>query len=211
MPAGSSDDPPPLSLRERKRMRTMSAIQEAALRLFAEQGFDRTTVEQIAAAAEVSPATFFRYYPSKEAVLGTDEFDELVERILRERPPEEDMLDALRGAMRAVLPYVEQSRESILGRTRLVMQTPGLRSQFYEAQQANIETLAKTFAPRIGLGPDDFEMRVIASALSAALMTAAFTWAEDGGNEDLGELFERALDVLEHLTEYTLRRPLTPS
>jgi len=185
-----------LGLRERRRMRTMSAIQQAALRLFAEQGFERTTVEQIAAAADVSPATFFRYYPAKEAVVRSDEFDLLLVRGLAERPPEEGLYEAVRAAVHQVLPYIEQARETVLERYRLVAGSPGLRAQLVDAQRANTDWLAGALAARLGREPADLQVRVVAAAIVAASFEALGRWAGSDGQLDLGYLLDQALDAL---------------
>ncbi len=178
-------------------MRTMSAIQEAALRLFAEQGYERTTVEQIAAAADISPATFFRHYPSKEAVVRTDEFDDLLTRGLADRPPDEDIHQAVRAAMHAVMPLMEASRDTLLERYRLIVGNPGLRAQLVDAQRANIDWLARSLAQRLHRDPTDLQVRVVAAAIVAASFEALAVWAESDGKRDLGQLFDRALDALE--------------
>jgi AcrR family transcriptional regulator len=189
-------EPRELGLRERRRMRTMSAIQQAALRLFAEQGYEQTTVEQIARAAEISPATFFRYYPAKDAVVRADEFDRLLIRSLSGRPPEEGPYEAVRAAMREVLPYIEQARETVLERYRLVVGSPGLRAQLMDAQRANTDWLAAALAQRLSREPTDLEVRVLAAAIVAAAFEALSRWAESGGQLDLGALLDRAIDAL---------------
>ena len=90
----------PGGLRERKKARTRAAIREHALRLFREQGYQATTVEQIAAAAEVSPSTFFRYFPTKEDVVLRDDMDtRMVEAFVRQ-PLDLSPIAAARAAMR---------------------------------------------------------------------------------------------------------------
>ena len=86
-------------LRERKKARTRAAIQEQALRLFRDQGYERTTVEQIAEAAEVSPSTFFRYFPTKEDVALYDALDPLMIEAFRSQPAALSPLAAMRAAM----------------------------------------------------------------------------------------------------------------
>src|SRR5207245_11555285 len=94
MTTSSSDQR--LGLRERKKLKTRKAIQENAFRLFAEQGYEATTVEQIAEAAEVSPSTFFRYFPSKEEVVLQDDFDPLIYEVLLAQPAELSPIEAVR-------------------------------------------------------------------------------------------------------------------
>ncbi|MFE7396637.1 TetR/AcrR family transcriptional regulator, partial [Streptomyces sp. NPDC057557] len=88
--------PPPLGLRERKKLKTRIAIRRATYRLISEQGYDATTIEQIAEAAEVSPSTVFRYFAAKEDIVLTDEYDPIMEAELRNRPADEPPLESRR-------------------------------------------------------------------------------------------------------------------
>src|SRR5215831_2993472 len=102
MTALREDDQPALGLRERKKAKTRAAIQEHALRLIREQGYQATTVEQIAAAAEVSPSTFFRYFPTKEDVVTYDALDPMFLEALRAQPPDLRPIQAIRAAFHEV-------------------------------------------------------------------------------------------------------------
>src|ERR1700744_6680240 len=95
---GRASDQPP-GLRERKKARTRATIRSEALRLFREQGYHETTVEQIAAAAEVSPSTFFRYFPTKEDVVLQDDMDTRMMEAMARQPPELTPIAAVRRAM----------------------------------------------------------------------------------------------------------------
>src|SRR6202034_2482946 len=88
----------PMGLRERKKARTRAAIRQQALRLFRERGYSATTVEQIAAAAEVSPATFFRYFPTKEDVVLQDDMDLVTLEALEAQPAGLGPIAAMRSA-----------------------------------------------------------------------------------------------------------------
>ena len=87
-----------MGLRERKKQKTREAIQREAMRLFQEQGYEATTIEQIAEAVEISPSTFFNYFPSKEDVVFTDPYDPLFISTFLERPGEESLGTAFRRA-----------------------------------------------------------------------------------------------------------------
>ncbi len=109
-------------LRERKKRQTRATIQVEALRLFGQQGYDTTTCEQIAAAAGVSPATFFRYFPTKEDVVLQDDYDPLLTASLHERPLHESPVVAVRNALASALGQLYPADEdAIRARTQLVL------------------------------------------------------------------------------------------
>src|SRR5262245_40216445 len=102
-------------------------IQGEALRLFAEKGYSQTTVEEIAAAAAISPRTFFRYFPSKEDVVMWDEYDPLALELLEVRPHDEPLAESLRAVIRESLDgLLRNDPERLLRRVGLVVTVPEL-------------------------------------------------------------------------------------
>lgn len=182
--------------RARKRAATKQAIQEHALRLFVEKGYDATTVEEIAAAAGVSHMTFFRYFPRKEAVVEYDEYDPLLEELVAARPPNERPLTALHQALREGLEKILASdREALLIRTRLVLRNPVLRARNLIAQDATRDLFARALARRAGLTEPDLAATVQASAALGAMAPAVMAWAE-GQDDDLIALVDAAFAAL---------------
>jgi AcrR family transcriptional regulator len=169
----SPDERHALGLRERKKARTKAAIQHHALRLIQAQGYAETTVEQIAAAAEISPSTFFRYFPTKEDVVLYDDLDPIMIAAYRAQPPEMGPIQAMRAAMRAAfasLPADETMAQ--VERARLVMEVPDLRMRMLDQIIAATDLLARMIAERTGRDPHEFELRVLAGAILGALLGA---------------------------------------
>jgi len=182
--------------RARKKAATKHAIQEHALRLFIEKGYDTTTVEEIAAAAGVSHMTFFRYFPRKEEVVEYDEYDPLLEELVAARPVEEPPLTALHRALRAGLEHIlATDREELLIRTRLILRNPALRSRNLLAQDATRDLLARALARRAGLPEPDLAATVQASAALGAIGPAAMAWAESD-DADFVALIDEAFEAL---------------
>jgi AcrR family transcriptional regulator len=187
-----------LPLRERKKLRTRRAIQDHALRLFGEQGYDETTVEQIAAAAEISPSTFFRYFPTKEDVVVTDEYDPIMAEVIRDQPPEMSALDALRAMLREMLPQLyADDLEVIRMRLQLTADVPALRARTFESMRGTFELLSEAIGERTGRAADDSDVEAFSWAV-LGVMQAALYRLIDGkvGYEDLPDLLDRNLDFL---------------
>ena len=187
----------PTSLRGRKKARTRRAIQEEALRLFLAKGYEATTVEEIAAAADVSHMTFFRYFPRKEDAVLADEYDPLIAESLAARPAGEPAVDKVRRALRESLSRVYAAdRDALLVRTRLILRTPALRARLWEQQAATERLLARALVAGPDADEDDMGVRVVASACLAAVTTAVVVWAETDGLHDLPDLIDQALAML---------------
>jgi len=186
-------------LRERKKAKTRRSIQEHALRLIAERGYDGTTVEQIAEAAEVSPSTFFRYFPTKEDVILRDDYDPILVEALLRQPPELAPIPALRAALRAVFGTVyAEARDELYRRTRLQMDVPALRARLMQQQLETFQTFAGAMAARTGREPTDPDVRAFAGAFMGVAMAAVMQWMESGGKDELPDLIDAALARLEN-------------
>jgi AcrR family transcriptional regulator len=182
--------------RTRKKAATRRSIQEHALRLFVAQGYEATTVEEIAAAASVSHMTFFRYFPRKEDVVESDDYDPMLEELIASRPATEPPLTAVYAAVRAGLQAIlPTDRAALLIRTRLVLRTPALRSRNWIAQDTTRDLFARALARRSGRTKPDFATTVQAAAAVAAFGAAITAWAEvDDG--DLVALVDEAFAAL---------------
>ncbi|MFF8980999.1 TetR/AcrR family transcriptional regulator [Streptomyces cellulosae] len=193
------DAPPRPGLRERKKIRTREAIRTAAYALVEQQGYDATTIEQIAERAEVSPSTVFRYFPAKEDIVVTDEYDEPLLAELAARPADEPWTDSVRYVIRKAvrLAMTEQPEITEL-RARLMLEVPAVRARVRETVTGIGRTLAEAVARRTGLAPEGLEVRVHTMALIGGLLEATMYWAEHGHREDYADLADRAIDVIEH-------------
>ncbi|MFJ9827589.1 TetR/AcrR family transcriptional regulator [Streptomyces sp. NPDC101160] len=194
------------SLRERKKLKTRAAIRKAAYRLVAAQGYDATTIEQIAAAAEVSPSTVVRYFPVKEDILLSDDQDALLVDRLRARPADEEPLDSLRTViLDAVSAALAEDPAETLLRARFLVEVPAVRARFTETTAETGRLLSGAVAERTGRDPDDLEVRVFTAAVLGALREATVHWAEHGRGDELVTLLDRTVDTLKG--GLTLRSP----
>lgn len=192
----TASPPQPAGLRARKKAQTRRTIQEHALRLFLSHGYEHTTVEEIAAAAGVSHMTFFRHFPTKEAVVETDDYDPMIIQLIAQRPPEEDPLRTLHQALGQGLTAVYATdKDALLVRTRLVLKTPALRARAWENQYATEQLLAQALTTRRG-AESELAARVVAAAALAALTTALTIWVDSEGTEDLPSLVDQAFRAL---------------
>lgn len=192
-------DRPQLGLRERKKIKTRMAIRAATYELIEQQGYDATTIEQIAERAEVSQSTVFRYFPTKEDIVLTDEFDPLLEEELRARPANEPWMDSLRFVMKKAIRFgLDQEPEATRLRSRLMMEVPAVRSRMIESMSVTGSLLCRIVADRTGRDPGDLEVRVYAMSLIGGMSEITLYWAQSGFKENLSDLTDRALNVLEH-------------
>lgn len=167
------------------------------MRLFAEQGYEATTVDQIAAAAEISPSTFFRYFPTKYDVVLQDEYDAIMVAGLRDLPPQLPPLAAMRETVRRAFAQAgHEDRAKLLNRTKLVMAEPSLRPAIAENLFTTIDVVRAAVAERTGGDPDSVELRAFAGAVVGAMFGVIQLWADGDGSVDLAELADRALAVL---------------
>jgi AcrR family transcriptional regulator len=197
---------PHSSLRERKKLATRRGIRRVALELIAERGFSHVTVEDIAAAADVSPRTFFNYFPSKEAVLfGADpgRAEEVRARLVHDLPGH-SALEVLRvvltdraGQLAAELAELGGDPARWAAQMKAAQADPQLRAA-QASHMAQVESsFASALAERLGTDPDrDPYPMLLASTATAVLRATMSFWAAGGGTVPLEQLVDAAFGAL---------------
>ena len=194
-------------LRERKKQKTRDSIQRTALRLFEKQGYEETTIEQIAAAVEISPSTFFNYFPTKEDVVLYDAYDPMAIQLFLDRPKDEPLNVGLRRVLEGLAATFQRDEQMILARGRLFLDVPELRARIWDEVERTQVLLAQMLAERTGRRPDDFELRVTVRVVTSAVFEATIEWMRSNGRHGLVDLVNRALDVVESGARLTAVAP----
>lgn len=188
---------PKPGLRERKKAKTRALIQRHALRLFAAQGYDATTIEQIIDAAEVSESTFFRYFPAKEAVVLSDDYDPELVAAYHAQPADLPPISALRAAFREVFGTLpDEQRAEQRQRIALILTVPALRAAMLDQFSGAMQLLADAIAQRAGRPGDDFAVRTLAGAV-VGVMIAVIAELADNPAADLAGLIDQGIAHLE--------------
>src|SRR5689334_9458167 len=197
---GTTIERPRPGLRERRKRLTAAELEAAALRLFGERGFDAVTVDDIAAEADVSRRTFFRYFASKEDVLLADHFVQLarLREAIAARPAGEPVLTALRNALLSMSSDFEDRKEMVILRGRIMRETPSLQARSLVHQKTWEDAMQEMVADRLGVDPvTDLRPGGVASTTLAAMRVAFQTWLSAGATGDLIAMTAEALDLLD--------------
>jgi AcrR family transcriptional regulator len=176
--------------RERKKLQTRAALEQAALRLFEEKGYEHTTVEEIAEAADVAVRTFFRYFSSKQHILFGDVAHGRIASLrsaLTSRPRREGPLASVRAVL-AALDFTAQEQEQIALRIRLMERDPSLVGMYLMLNNELKQIVVEFVAERTGGTPTDAYPQLVGAASVASWDAALVTWAASGGRRSLADL-----------------------
>ncbi len=194
-----------LGLRERKKRERRRCIEDAAIALFEEHGFDGTTVEQIAAAADIAPRTFFSYFPTKEDVVLAD-YSTRLERIvaeLSERPEAEPSWEALQASFVEVAIDYEAARDDLVRRFTIMANNATVFARSLQLQAGWEDALAEVLNQRAGQKTEDLESRLLASAALACMRSSLRHWLLTGYNTALPALIQTCFGQLAHGLEHS--------
>ncbi|MEO8220228.1 MAG: TetR family transcriptional regulator [Specibacter sp.] len=177
-----------------KAVATKALLQEQAMALFIRHGFDETTVAQIAGAAHVSQMTFFRYFPTKEAVVFDDPYDPVIADLIAAQNPKVPALERVRlGLLAAWSSASEPTDRSTRERIRLIAGHPRLAAGIWENNRRTENRIVQALT---GTGVERVEARVAAGACLGALTAALLDWATEPDGEELHERMHAALALL---------------
>lgn len=188
-----------MTLRERKKAQTREALAEAALQLFADRGFENVTVDEIAAAADVSRRTYFRYFPTKEAVVFPDRERRLrqFQRMLADRPVDEAPLESVRRALMELARDYEKNRSRVMLQQRIVEGSAVVLAYDAELDRQWERTIAVALGDRSRVrAAERRRARLQAGALMGAIRAILNEWYAGAGRGDLKEFGQEAFDLL---------------
>lgn len=185
--------------RERKKLQTRDALEAAALRLFEEKGYDDTTVEEIAEAADVAVRTFFRYFQSKQHVLFGDVANDISGRLrnaLAAQPAALNPVDAVGGALARLELEDEDDRRQVTSRIRLVEKVPELGGTYHMLFQELHDVIAEFTAVRTGDSPRALYPQLLGSAATGSIKAALCVLESDPGIPDISAVLAEGYAML---------------
>ncbi len=200
--SSQDDDSQPMSLRERKKRLAQATIEEAALRLFQQQGYEHTSIQDIADAVMMSSRTFFRYFASKEEVLlgpmHTIQSDGI--RFLQRVAPTKSPHAALRATVEYLASQYQQQRASFLLRYQVVMQIPSIASLYLYALVETEPALYDALCSHLEAATNRTTIRFLVGIYMTALRVALEEWLEHEAQGDLVSLLREHLDSFSSLS-----------
>jgi AcrR family transcriptional regulator len=202
--SAQSDDSQPVSLRERKKRLAQATIEEAALRLFQQKGYEQTSIQDIADAVMMSSRTFFRYFASKEEVLLGPMRPILSDglRFLQRVVPTESPHAALRATFVYLASRYQQQRASFLTRYQVVMQIPSIASIYLYALMETEPAMCEALCSHLEAATNRHELRFLVAIYMAALRVALEEWLEHEAQGDLVSLLREYLDSFSSLSHH---------
>jgi AcrR family transcriptional regulator len=202
--SSQSDEAQPMGLRERKKRLAQATIEEAALRLFQQQGYEQTSIQDIADAVMMSPRTFFRYFASKEEVLFGPMREVLSDglRFLQHVAPTESLHTALRATFVYLASRYQQQQASFLIRYQVAMQTPSVASIYLFALMETEPTICDALCSHLEAATNRNKVRFLVALYMTALRVAIQEWLEHEAQGDLVSLLREYLDSFSSLSHH---------
>lgn len=193
-----SGDRHAMGLRERKKILTMAAIEDAALRLFLERGYEQTSIQDIADAVVMSPRTFFRYLASKEDVLfePTREVLDSAVVLLAQRSPNEPLYDALQAVLGRMAAAYQEQRERFYMMYQVLISTPMLASSTLSRFVSIEPELCDVIAEHWGSQVNNQRIPLIVATTLTAFRVAALSWLENKTEGDLSAMVQENLQAI---------------